>query len=340
MVCYSFLLVTTKNVLLIFIYKLRKNVTYSLVKMKRGHYIIGGISVSIAAIMWGFDGIVLTPRLFNLDVYFVVFVLHLLPFLLMNLFLHGAYRELRKFTWQDAAVFTGVALFGGFIGTAAIVKALFLVNFQDLSVVVLLQKLQPVFSIFLAAVFLREPLRKRFIVWAGLAIVASYFLVFGSNKPDFNSGSSTFQAAMYAVLASFSFGSSTVLSKKILFRYPFQTSTFFRYGFTTVILLIVVLITGKMEGFREATQQNWFYFSIIAVTTGSGAIFLYYYGLIRINAMVATMCELFFPISAVYFDYIINHKLLSPVQWIAAIVIVTSIIKLNQQLAKKSEKNR
>ena len=56
-------------------------------------------------------------------------------------------------------IFTLIALTGGVIGTAAIVKALFLVNFQELSVVVLLQKLQPVFSILLASLILNEKLK-------------------------------------------------------------------------------------------------------------------------------------------------------------------------------------
>ena len=39
---------------------------------------IGAVAVSISAILWGLDGIVLTPRLFNLNVGFVVFLLHFL----------------------------------------------------------------------------------------------------------------------------------------------------------------------------------------------------------------------------------------------------------------------
>lgn len=298
--------------------------------LKKHPKIIGGLAVGLASIMWGFDGIVLTPRLFNLDVIFVVFVLHLIPFVLMNFFLAGEYKQLLRFTWQDLAIFIIIAAFGGFIGTSAIVKALFLVNFQDLSVVVLLQKLQPVFSIALAALVLKEKIRKRFALWAGLAILASYFLVFGIQRPSFSSGSNTIYAALFALLASFSFGSSTVFSKKILMKYSFHTGTFFRYGFTTVILLFIVLFTGKLGQFEEVTHSNWVYFIIIGLTTGSGAIFLYYFGLIRINAMLATMCELFFPISAIYFDYIFNGKVLSPVQWIAAAVMVFAIIKLNQ----------
>lgn len=300
------------------------------IEMKKNTKIIGAVAVAFASMMWGFDGVVLTPRLFNLDVIFVVFVLHLIPFILMNLIFIKEYKHLSSIRLEEGLSFFLIALFGGVIGTAAIVKALFLVNFQDLSVVVLLQKLQPVFAIILAAIVLKEKLRKRFVVWALLAIVASYFLVFGFRLPNFDHTGKTVYASIFALLAAFSFGSSTVFSKKVLTKYSFTTSTFYRYGITTIILLIIVLFTGRLTAFEQITPSDWMYFFIIAFTTGSGAIFLYYYGLMRIRAMVATMCELFFPISAIFFDYVFNDKILSPVQWIAAIAMIFAIIKLNQ----------
>ena len=45
----------------------------------------GALLVCLAATMWGFDGIALTPRLFSLHVPFVVFILHLLPLILMSI---------------------------------------------------------------------------------------------------------------------------------------------------------------------------------------------------------------------------------------------------------------
>lgn len=297
--------------------------------MQNKKAIIGGITVIIAAIMWGFDGIVLTPRLFNLDVIFVVFVLHAIPFILMNIFLYKDYKYVTSFTSQDILIFSLIALTGGVIGTAAIVKALFLVNFQELSVVVLLQKLQPVFSILLASLILKEKLKARFSLWAGIAIVASYFLVFGFNSPNLGSGDNIVYAALLSLLAAFSFGSSTVFSKKILQKYSFRTSTFYRYGISTLILFFIVLFSGEFSQFNFVTPENWAYFIIIALTTGSGAIYLYYFGLTRINAMTATMCELFFPISAILFDYFINGKVLSTIQWVSAIIMIFAIVKLN-----------
>ncbi len=297
--------------------------------MKYSESVKGTMAIGLSAIMWGFDGVVLTPRLYNLDVSYVVFILHAFPFLLMNLFLFNKYKELRYFTKQDYITFFLIALFGGAIGTIAIVKALFLVQFKNLSVVVLLQKLQPVFAISLAAVILKEKIKKNFFLWASVAIIASYFLTFGLKIPDINNDRNTVYASLLALLAAFSFGSSTVFSKKILQHHNFVTATFFRYGFTTFIMFIIVFSTGKSVYFFQTTPQNWLYFIIIGITTGSGAIFVYYYGLKRVKAMEATISELLFPVSTIFFDYFVNGNLLSPVQFIAAAVMVFALVKLS-----------
>ncbi len=298
-------------------------------QLKNNQLIAGTVAISISAIMWGFDGVVLTPRLNNLDVGWVVFVLHVIPFLLMNLFLFKQYKNLTTFVKQDYILFFLVALFGGAIGTIAIVKALFLVNFHQLSVVVLLQKLQPIFAIILAAILLKEKIKKHFVGWASLAIISSYFLTFGFALPSLSMDDNTIMAALFALLAAFSFGSSTVFSKKILLNHNFITATFFRYGFTSLLLLIFVLVTSKTSQFELTTEINWIYFVIIGLTTGSGAIFIYYYGLRRVKAIVATISELLFPISAILFDYLVNGSVLSPVQLLSAVVMVLAIIKLS-----------
>lgn len=296
--------------------------------------IIGAVLISFAAVLWGLDGVVLTPRLYNLDVAFVVFMLHIIPFALMQPFLFREYKQLAHFTKSDLIYFSLIALFGGALGTLAIVKALFLVNFEHLSVIVVLQKLQPVFAIVLAAVLLKEKIRKNFLVWAGLAIVASYFLTFGLHTPDFQTGSVGL-AALWALLAAFSFGSATVFGKKVLHKYNFKTATFFRFGFTAFIMFVYVTLTNKITQLSIMTPINWLIFLIIAFTTGSGAIFIYYYGLKKVKASVSTICELFFPVSAIVFDYLINGHLLSPVQWIATIVLVAAVIKISRDNARK-----
>jgi len=290
---------------------------------------VGATAIIIAAILWGLDGVVLTPRLYNLDVGFVVLMLHLVPFVIMNLFLFKQYRYLKEFKSQDFLLFLGIAFFGGALGTLAIVKALFLVNFEHLSIVVLLQKLQPIFAIVLAAIFLKERIEKRFYFWAVIAVLSSYFLTFGWRLPHIEADSNLIQAAIWAVVAAFSFGSATVLGKRAVSQFPYYTTNFFRFGFTSIIMLIFVAFTGKLGEIVNVTSVNWMIFVIIALTTGSGAIFLFYFGLNKVKAMVSTICELFFPISALVFDYFINGKTLSPIQFVSAGIMILAILEVS-----------
>ncbi|MDL2227517.1 DMT family transporter [Odoribacter sp. OttesenSCG-928-L07] len=297
--------------------------------------ISGSIAVIIAAIMWGVDGVLLTPRLLDntghaLNTSFVVFVLHLIPFVLMNFVFYKYYTILKQFTLKDFLCMFLVALLGGAIGTMCIVKALFLVNFQNLTIVALLQKLQPVFAIILSVIILKEKLSKQYFLWAALALAAGYVMTFGFNPPSSES-SNIIQAALYALGAAFCFGSSTVFSKILLNKYSSPTITFFRYGFTTVIALIICLLSGAIMQFHIVPTKTWIIFLLIAFTTGSGAIFLYYYGLQKIKASVSSILELFFPITAALLDYFINNNTMTVVQWIAAAVMIFSIIRLSRK---------
>ncbi len=281
--------------------------------------LIGALAVALSAMLWGVDGILLTPQLYNLNTAFVVFVIHLFPFLLMNLFFYREYRHLKTMTHSDLVYFLLIALFGGALGTLAIVKSLFLLHFNNLSVVVLLQKLQPVFAVILARIILKEQIKKHFALWACIALIGGYFLTFGWSLPDFSTeGITTVYAALLSLLAAFSFGSSTVFSKKILGNYSF-----------TLIMFVIVLFAGHIGDFSQVTPRNWLFIALIGLTTGSGAIFLYYYGLRHVKASLSTFLELMYPITAVVLDYFVNGTKYSPVQWAAALVMLFAIVMLN-----------
>jgi len=296
---------------------------------------VGSLLIGIASILWGLDGVVLTPQLNGHNIVFVVFLLHAIPFLLMNFFMYSRYKEIKLLNTRDKISLLLVSVLGGALGTIAIVKALFLVEFQPLSVVVLLQKFQPIFAIILAAIVLKEKLTKNFIIWVLLAVVAGYFLTFGVSVPSFSSDSTTINAMLLSLFAAFSFGSSTVFSKNILAKVDYLTATFFRYGLTFLILLPFIIVMGLYADFKTLTTNNWIIILTIALTTGSGAILLYYYGLKYIKASASTLIELFFPISAILFDYFINGNVMSIIQWFSAAIMIFAIIKANSN--KKQE---
>jgi drug/metabolite transporter (DMT)-like permease len=297
--------------------------------MKKNHLIIGSSLVTLSAILWGVDGVLLTPRLYNLPTSYVVFLLHAVPFLLMSILFYKEFKNIKTFSKKDIFVFSLIGIFGGVLGTLSIIKALFLVQFEHLSVVVLLQKLQPLFAIILARLILKEKLGKNFLFWSITAIICAYLLTFGIGIPNTNTPN-IILASFYSVLAAFSFGSSTVFGKFLVDKYKFKTVTFYRYGFTTLFMIIILFFTKGFIPISTVTKENWIIILLITFTTGTVAILLYYYGLKFINAKISTICELAFPVSAAFLDYFINNSILSVIQWLAALILIFCILIINK----------
>ena len=286
------------------------------------------VLIIIAASLWAVDGIVLTPSLYSLPVTLVVFIESSVVAVILTVFFKKYFAQLKNLTPKDWLAFLGVALFDGAIGTMAITRALFYVNFVNLSIVVFIQKMQPIFAIVLAGIILKEKLKKDFFIWAGLAIISAYIMTFGFSLPNFNTGDKTTMAALFALLAAASFGSSTVLSKRALRNVNYELGTYLRFAITSLIMLTIVLSSGTIASISEVSSKQIWVFLIIAFTTGGPAIFLYYYGLKNISASVATICELAFPLVAVVLEYFVHGNILSPVQWIGAALLLVSILKI------------
>ncbi|MFA3781782.1 DMT family transporter [Melioribacteraceae bacterium 4301-Me] len=288
------------------------------------------IFVAIAAALWGVDGVVLRPSLYNLPVVLVVFIESSIVALMLSPFFLKKIDLIKQLKLKDWLAFFAVGLFGGALGTIAITKALFYVNFVNLSVVILIQKLQPVFALLLAAIVLKERLPVSFFIWAAFAIIGAYFMTFGAELPNFNAGNKTTIAAALSLFAAVSFGSSTVLSKRALKNVSFGLGTYLRFLVASLIMLLIVSTTGKITSITTVSNNQWLIFLLIAFTTGGAAIFLYYYGLKKISASVSTICELTFPMTAILLDYILHGNMLDIVQWTGLLVMIISIVKVSK----------
>ena len=120
---------------------------------------IGAFAVMLAAILWAIDLIILRPSLWHLDVSLVVFLEHIIAFTFMLIPLILEWKEVKKLGKKDWTAFILIAIFGGAIATMSITKALFYVNWVNLSVVALLQKLQPIFAVIFAMIMMIKNIR-------------------------------------------------------------------------------------------------------------------------------------------------------------------------------------
>lgn len=298
------------------------------------------IFIIFAASLWGFDGVVLRPSLYNLPVSLVVFIESLIVVALLSPILFKKFDVIKNLNRNDWIAFLGVGVFGGALGTMAITQALFFVNYVNLSAVILIQKLQPVFALAFAAILLKEKLENNFFIWSGLAILGTYLMTFGVTLPNFNTGEKTIIAASLSLIAAISFASSTVLSKRALKNVSFEVGTYLRFLIAAIAMSIIVLFSSSYESAVTISSAQWLIFLLIAFTTGGAAIFLYYFGLKRISASVATICELAFPLTALILEYLLRDNYLDIYQWVGVLILIVSILKVsgNTLFANKNKK--
>ena len=108
----------------------------------------------------------------------------------------------------------------------------------------------------------------------------------------------------------------------------FELGTYLRFAITSIVMLVIVLALGTINSITEVSTNQVYIFILIAFSTGGPAIFLYYYGLKRISASVASICELAFPLTAVILEFVLRDNILGPVQWAGAIMLLFSILRV------------
>jgi uncharacterized membrane protein len=194
--------------------------------------------------------------------------------------------------------------------------------------VVILQKLQPFFALIMARIVLKEKMSSDFYFWALLAILAAFLLTFGKTGIDFSSLDFLSNAAFFALVAAFAFGSSTVFGKRLVNNLDFGATTALRFGATSILAFIFILLFNNFGDIKLFDRLHWLYLIIIVFSSGALAMFLYYFGLKRVSASSATICELAWPFSAVILDYIINRNTLNWIQILASVLLLFAFYKV------------
>src|SRR3989344_2363502 len=173
----------------------------------------GPILIIIAALLWAFDGLI-RQHLYTLPPITIIFLEHLIGLVILSPFVYK-YLFATRLTKREWRLIVLISVLSGLLGTLWFTTALGKVHFISLSVVFLLQKLQPIFAITTARIFLKERFEPGYIPWAIFAVVAAYFVTFKNGVVNLETGEGTVIAALYALGAAFAWGSSTTFSKML-----------------------------------------------------------------------------------------------------------------------------
>lgn len=298
----------------------------------------GPYLIIIAAFLWGLDG-VLRRGFIGLPPITVIFFEHIIGAIILLPFVWKiATRE--KVSNKDFGYLILVSILSGLLGTLWFTTALLQTTFISFSVVFLLQKLQPIFAITTASIFLKEKFEKSYIKWAVLAMISAYFVTFKNGYINWHTGENTIMAAMYAVGAAFAWGTSTTFSKIILKKISAETTTIYRFLFTALFSFIVISVLGYCPSLSLPTTIQYGSFVLIALSSGMVGLLIYYKGLRTTSVHASTILELFYPLVAVVIGVFIYGDVLAISQYIAGVILCFAIYKISVINQKSGLQNK
>ncbi len=300
----------------------------------------GPFFVILAALLWSADGL-LRISLFSLPPAVIVFYEHLLGAFLLLFAFPLWLPEVKKMTKKEWLAIGIVSLLSGALGTIFYTAALANVQYSQYSVVVLLQQqLQPLWAIATATLLLKEKVTKKFFLWASIALLGAYFTTFKDGFVNFNTGSGTLLAGMFALLAGLGWGSSTAISRFALLRVSFLTATALRFFLAPLFALLFIITFNQTDALRTISTDQLKTLVLITCSTGMVALGIYYYGLKRTPARITTLCELVWPASAVLIDYVKYGKLLSLTQCVGIAILLFAILNVTRPVKEKVKKSK
>jgi drug/metabolite transporter (DMT)-like permease len=287
--------------------------------MTRRLAVVPGVAlIALAAAMWGTDALFRKPLAESTSAATIVFGEHVILVLVTLPFLVPALRALfgagMRYVVAGIAVGAGASAVATILFTQAFVKG-------DPITPVVLQKVQPLVAIAAARVILGEQPRRRFAWFAIPALVGVWLIAF---PHPFDVHASGLEPIALALGAALLWGLGTVFGRYLARRMRFEHVVTVRFAFGFIGSAIALPILGA-PAFASAHDTLWI--AYLALVTGLLALSLYYIGLQRTPAMVASVAELAYPVTAIIVGYVAFDATLRWTQWLG-VVLTVGIVSL------------
>ncbi len=290
---------------------------------------LAGLLVAICGILRSTDLYFRNPIIKSLPVMVLIAWEHMINLVLILPVLFTKRHEFARLDRRDLALILGVGVGASALGVLCFTQAFHYIN---PALAVLLQKLQPVMTILLGMLLLRERVSRQFAGWAVLAIICSYFVSFGLTNPFTGEGIALAKGAAFAVAAAFFWGSGTIWGKLLLQKYDQNFVLGCRFltgGIFTLFLALAVhgdLYINTVCGGEHPLLGSIGY---MAVISGILATSFFYAGLRWVKASLASILELFFPVSSVVIMWLSFNRPITPVQLIAGVIMFIAVYRIN-----------
>ncbi len=275
--------------------------------------------VALAASLWGISSLWRSPLAQEYPSLTIVFWEHLVLTILTLWWLVPAVRRLAV-----ASTRTKVSVLVIGAGSSALATVMFTAAFGlgDPITPQVLQKLQPLIAIALAALLLGERLRRSYLWFAVPALVGAWLLAF---PEPLGVTVSSAEAALLALGAATLWAAGTVLGRAASAELRFSDLTALRFALGFVTLSVTAAVTSTPLAVGGDAAVN---ILLLALFPGLLALVLYYRALGHTPASRATLAELAFPLTAAVVGVAALGARPTASQWVGFVVVLASVVGL------------
>lgn len=286
--------------------------------------------VALAAMLWGGD-LLLRPQALagGWSPAFVVLAEHVLLLLAFAPVLWRGRDSWRRLSGRQWAALLFVSWGGSALATWCYTKAFALAPSHALTVV-LLQKIQPVSAVFFAGFILRERRAPLFWLWGLLALAGAFLLSGVGSAPiglDVKAGQ-----ALLALAAAALWGGATVGGRLLT---PTVSPAFLsgaRFALAVPVLGLLALFgSAAAPAFLHGAHGAVLALLLIVLLPDLLGMALYYQGLQKTPASVATLAELCYPLTALMLGIFFQRATLSPGQGLGLGLLLLAVLGLSRR---------
>ena len=292
----------------------------------------GFLVVAAAAALWGTDALFRRGLALEWPAVTVVFGEHLLLVALTFPLLMSGWRAARgRFRRGDWLALLVIGAGASAVATVMFTQAF---SYGDTITVLLLQKLQPLFAVVGARLLLGERLTARYPLYFVAALLGAWLVAF---PEPLAVRASTLAPALLAGGAAALWALGTVLGRRLSPLVTFGQLTALRFGVglpAAAVLLVAVGDVVPSEGFGGGDLVALL---LLTLVPGLLGIALYYRGLRRTPAALATLAELAFPLTALVVGFVVFGETLSGTQWVGLALLAGTITALGLASRRSAE---
>jgi drug/metabolite transporter (DMT)-like permease len=289
--------------------------------------VAGTVFIILATFFWALDTLIRYPLLnAGLSAIQIVFMEHVILVTGLWCWLALKRQKLWSFTRKDLLSLIVIGGLGSAIGTLAFTEAF---SYMNPTLVILLQKLQPVVAISLSAWLLKEKLSTGYVLCVVLAFSGSFMLMYSDIVALLSSSGWHYSSELFTRLTGYGFtfiaviswGASTVFGKRLALK-GYSSGQIMNGRFTVGLVVLLPFLFAAMP-YEQAVNLD-FTAKILVMVLMSGAVgmLLYYQGLKKVDSKHSALAEMAFPVMAGVINWAVLDATLSPLQILGGVVLV------------------